>query len=69
MNGDSFTLSITFERLSMINIDLFTVRVALVQFSESAVGLDGLPAILFKKLAYWIAVSLTIVYQQSIHQA
>ena len=53
----------------MINIDLFTVLMTLAQLSDSAAGPDGLPAIFFKKLAYWIAVLLTIVYQQLIHQA
>ena len=67
MNGDS--LSCTSERLCMINIDLFTVRMALTQLSDSAAGPDGLPDIFFKKRAYWIAVLLKIVYQQSIHLA
>ena len=51
MNGDSSTLSCTSERLCMINIDLFTVRLDLTQLSDSAAGPDDLPAIFFKKLA------------------
>ena len=53
----------------MVNIDLFKVCMALAQLSDSDAGLDHLHAIFFKKLTYWIAVPLRIVYQQSIHQA
>ena len=48
MNGDSFTLPCTYATLSMINIDLFTVRTALAQLCDYAAGSDGLPAMFFK---------------------
>ena len=67
MNGDSSTLPCTSASLSMISIDLFTVRTALVQLNDFAALPDSLSAILFKKLAFWIAVPLTVVFQQSIH--
>ena len=54
--------------LSSINVDIASVRAILVQLRESAAGPDDLPAIVFKRLAYWLAVPLTIIYQQSIHQ-
>ena len=68
MNGDSSTQLCTSERLCMINIDLFS-SYGFGSTCDSAAEPDGLPAIFLKKLAYWIAVPLTIVYQQSIHQA
>ena len=42
---------------------------ALAQLSDSAAGPEDLPAIFFKKLAYWIAVLWKVAYQQSIYQA
>jgi hypothetical protein len=36
--------------------------------SDSAAGPDDLPAVFLKRLAYWLAVPLSIVYQQSLHQ-
>ena len=59
MNGDSFTLPCIYATLSMINTDLLTVRTALAQLCDYAAESDGLPAIFFNKLAYWIAVPLT----------
>jgi hypothetical protein len=43
------------------------VRVALARLRKSAAGPDGIPSVFFKSLAYWLAVPLCIVYQQSLH--
>ena len=51
-----------------INVDVTTVHVALAQLREFAFGPDGLPAVFFKRLAYWLVVTLTIIYQQSLDQ-
>ena len=34
----------------------------------SASGPDGIPAIFFKRLAYWLANPLAIIYEQSLYQ-
>ena len=41
----------------------------LANHRESAAGPDGISGIFYKCLAYWLASSLTTVYQQSIQQA
>ena len=54
--------------LSSANIDVVAVCFALAQLRDSAAGPDGLPALFYRRLAYVIAVSLSIVYQQSLSQ-
>ena len=53
--------------LSLINVDISTVLIVLSQLRDSAAGPDGLPSVFFKRLAYWFAASLTIIYQQLLH--
>jgi hypothetical protein len=67
-NCDS-TFSASAACLTNINVDVTSVRLALIQLRDSAAGPDGLPAIFFKRLASWLAMPLTVLYQQSIQQA
>ena len=55
--------------LSLINFDISTARIDLSQLRDSATGPDGLPSVFFKRIAYWLAALLTIIYQQLLHQA
>ena len=52
--------------LSLINVDISTVRIVLSQLRDSAADPDGLLSVFFKRLAYWLAAPLTIIYQQSL---
>lgn len=62
-------LSVEQPTLTIVNIDEATVRRTLEQLKNSAPGPDGLPASLLKELASYIALPLTIIFQQSMHQA
>ena len=35
---------------------------------ETAAGPDGIPGVFYRKLAYWLAVPLTTIYQHSVHR-
>jgi hypothetical protein len=52
-----------------VNFDVISVRDALCCLRPSAAGPGGIPALFYKKLAYWLATPLRIVYQQSMQQA
>ena len=54
--------------LSSANVDVVAVRLALARLRASAAGLDGLPALFYRYLAYGMTVPLSIVYQQSLSQ-
>ena len=54
---------------SNVTIDVATVRQMLANLRESAVGPDGIPGIFYKRLAFWLASLLAMVYQLSIRQA
>ncbi len=67
-DAPNLTCSSTSPRMSSVNVDVHTVRLILSQLQDSAAGPDGLPAVFYKRLAYWLAVPLSIIYQQSLHQ-
>ena len=48
--------------LSSVNVDVVTVHLALARLCDSAAGPDGLPALFYGRLAYGMAVPLSIVY-------
>ena len=54
--------------LCHINIDETSVRCALHGQGHRATGPDGIPGIFYNELADVLALPLTIVFQQSIHQ-
>ena len=54
--------------LEFINIDPDAVKLMLLQQPDSAAGPDGIPGVFYRKLANVLALPLSIVYQQSIHQ-
>lgn len=55
-------------KISTVNVDIDTVRHILSHLRDSAAGPDGLPAMFFRRLSHWLAVPLSIIYQQSVHQ-
>ena len=48
------------------NVDIVAIHLALARLGDSAAGPDGLPALFYRRLAYGMAVPLSIVYQQSL---
>ena len=53
---------------NQINIDIGTVRQALSNTPVTAAGPNGIPGVFYCKLAYWLAVALTTIYQHSVHR-
>jgi hypothetical protein len=52
-----------------VKFDVISVPDSLRRLRLLAAGPDGKPALFYKKLAYWLATPLIIVYQQSMQQA
>jgi hypothetical protein len=54
--------------ISTVSVDVIKVRAAIMRTRSSAAGPDGIPAIIYKKLAYWLSEPLCTLYQQCMHQ-